>query len=146
MKPPRMSTDQMMAGGMPDDEFAAWFVSGIMKEDLPDYYVDLGPGTCAEFTITARRYARHFGIHRPDLQAQFAFLMWSVGPNFWEFQPFSRILQAGWPTEEDKINALFAVSADDAEAAVLGANDDHWIPYLVPGNPLGDVEPEDDLG
>ncbi len=146
MKPPRLSADQMMAGGMPDDEFAAWFVAEIMKDDLPDYYTDLGPDTCAEFIITARRYARHFGITRPDLQAQFAYLMWTVGPNFWSFKGFNRILTAKWPSEEDKIEALFNVSPDDAEEAILGADDTHWIPRMIPGNILGDRYEDDDHG
>jgi hypothetical protein len=138
MKPPVMSTDQMMGGGMPDEEFAAWFVDDIMKADLPDYYTDLGPETCADFTVTARRYARHFGIVRPDLQAQFAYLAWTVGPNFWEFPGFNRILAARWPREEDKIDALFNISEDEAETAILGADDRYWVPAMIPGNILGD--------
>jgi hypothetical protein len=145
MKPPVFRDDQMMAGEMADDEFAAWFVAEIMKDELPDYYTDLGPDTCAEFTITARRYARHFGITRPDLQAQFAYLMWTVGPNFWSFKGFNRILAATWPNQEDKINALFNVPSAEAEEAILGADDRHWIPRMIPGNPLGDrYEDEDD--
>lgn len=145
MKPPRFTDDQMMGGGMSDDEFAAWFVAEIMKDDLPDYYTDLGAETCAEFTITARRYARHFGIHRPDLQGQFAYMMWTVGPNFWSFKGFNRILTAKWPSEEDKIEALFNVPSDDAEEAILGADDRHWIPRMIPGNILGDHD-EDEHG
>jgi hypothetical protein len=143
MKVPRLSEDQMMGGGMSDDAFAAWFVADIMKDDLPDYYMDLGTETCAEFTITARRYARHFGINRPDLQAQFAYLMWTVGPNFWSFKGFNRILTAKWPTEEDKVNALFNVPSADAEEAILGADDRHWIPRMIPGNILGDRYEDD---
>jgi hypothetical protein len=146
MRPPRLTDDQMMGGGMSDDEFAAWFVADIMKDDLPDYYTDLGPDTCAEFTITARRYARHFGITRPDLQAQFAYLMWTVGPNFWSFGAFNRILTARWPREEDKIEALFNVSTEDAEEAILGADDTHWYPQFVENNILGVPFESDDDG
>jgi hypothetical protein len=137
MRPPVFTADQMMGGDMPDDEFAAWFVADIMKTDLPDYYTDLGPDTCADFTITARRYARHFGITRPDLQAQFAYLMWTVGPNFWSFGAFNRILTATWPREEDKIEALFNVPAADAEEAILGADDTYWYPQFIYNNILG---------
>jgi hypothetical protein len=146
MKPPVFRDDQMMAGDMPDDEFAAWFVAEIMKDDLPDYFTDLGPDTCAAFTITARRYARHFGITRPDLQAQFAYLMWTVGPNFWSFKGFNRILTASWPHQEDKINALFNLPSAEAEEAILGADDRHWTPRMIPGNPLGDRYEDDDDG
>lgn len=144
MKPPALSADQMMGGGMPDDEFAAWFVADIMKSELPDFYTDLGPYTCAEFTMTGRKYAVHFGILRPDLQAQFVFLMWAIGPNFWSFPGFSRILFAQWPRAEDKIEALFNVSDAEAEAAVLGADDDHWNPEFIKGNILG-IPFEDEL-
>ncbi len=137
MKMPRLTDDQMMGGGMSDAEFAAWFVAEIMKDELPDYYTDLGPDTCEELTINARKYARHFGINRPDLQAQFAYLMWTVGPNFWSFKAFNRILTAKWPKEEDKIDALFNVSSDDAEEAILGADDEHWYPQFVENNVLG---------
>jgi hypothetical protein len=137
MKMPRLSTDQMMGGGMSDMAFATWFVDEIMKDDLPNYFTDLGPQTCVEFTITARRYAAHFGITRPDLQGQFAYLAWTVGPNFWTFAAFGRVLAAKWPTEEDKIDALFNVPEDDAAAAILGADDRYWVPSMTVNNPLG---------
>ncbi|MGL5011552.1 MAG: hypothetical protein ACRC6I_16865 [Paracoccaceae bacterium] len=137
MKAPTLSTDQMMGGGMPDDAFAAWFVDEILRTEFADFYTDLGPETCAAFTITGRRYAAHFGIMRPDLQAQFVYLMWGIGPNFWSFPGFSRILAAKWPREEDKIDALFNVSDAEAEAAILGADDTFWTPEFIRNNILG---------
>jgi hypothetical protein len=146
MRPPRLTDDQMMGGGMSDDEFGAWFVAEIMKDDLPDYYTDLGPDTCATFTVNARKYASHFGITRPDLQAQFVYLMWTVGPNFWSFKGFNRILTATWPSEADKIEALFNVPSEDAEEAILGADDRHWYPEMVKNNILGIPFEADDNG
>jgi hypothetical protein len=136
MKPMMFSTDQMM-GSMSDDDFAAWFVDDIMKDEFPDFYTDLGPETCTTFTLTGRKYAEHFGIVRPDLQAQFVYLMWAIGPNFWTFPGFSRILFAQWPRAEDKVDALFNVADAEAEAAILGADDDYWTPEFMQGNILG---------
>lgn len=132
-----LTTDQRMRPMMPDDAFADWFVDDFMADELSDYVEDLGRDACRRMTISGRRYAVHFGIARTDLQAQFLYLMWTVGPNFWQFGGFGRVLSARWPDQADKVDALFNVAPEDAEAAIQSCNMDYWYPELFRDNILG---------
>ena len=136
----RVSTEQANSANLSSDrDFAAWFVEEILKPEFPDFHTDLGPRQCIEQTGYGLLYARHFGIERRDLQAQYLFLMWGVGPNFHTHPAFARILAMEEP-EAEKIDRLFQVSDADGGAAAAAADDLHWFPWMVDGNVLGMTE------
>ena len=137
----RITTDQMQAAPIPDDRFAEWFCHELLMNERPDFWVDLGPEICLSYTITGRRYAEHFGIRRPDLQAQYVMLMWQLAPNLHETPGFKEILQSRLP-EVDKVEALWSVDETVANEAIARADMLHWTPEEVPGNVLG-IEVED---
>ena len=138
---PKFTLKQMMSGDMDDAEFAAWFCFDIMRPHLPDQWIDLGPDVCKTFATNGRKYCFHFGIQRPDLQAQYIYLMWVLAPNMHEVPAISAILNSSM-AEDEKIETLFDVHDSVAEQALANSDMTHWYPEEVPGNVLG-IEVED---
>lgn len=136
----RMTTRQMQGPNVPPEEFLDWFVGEFMVENLRGWIEDLGPDTCRRFSANGVRYANHFGITRDDLVAQFLFLMWSVGPDFWRFPGFADVLARRDLSEEDRIDALFAVPDHLAAVAIEQTNMDYWHPGLIDDNVIGDSD------
>lgn len=132
----RLTNDQIMTGTMSDAEFSEWFCKDILQPHLPEPWVDLGPDVCKAFVTNGRKYCIHFGILRPDLQAQYIYLMWVLAPNMHEVDAIAAILNST-AGEVEKINALFDVNDSVADEAVKRANMIHWYPEEVPGNVLG---------
>ena len=133
----KILSSQRQAPPSADGPFLDWFVGEFMTEELRDFVDDLGPDTCRRLSLNGRRYAEHFGFYRDDLQAQFIFLMWTIGPDFWRFGGFARALEEKGLPPEDRIEALFAVPDDDAEVAIEYSDPDYWHPDLIEGNILG---------
>ena len=121
-----------------DPAFCQWYVDDILSLQFP-HFLDLGARQCIDQTRNALLFARHFGIHRRDLQGQFLSLMWGLGPNFHEHPAFNRILSSDLG-EADKIDRLFEVSDREGGEAALAADDRYWYPWLVEGNRLGLTE------
>ena len=134
----RITQKQMLSPPMSEDAFLTWFVGEFMADELPMWIEDLGTTTCRVFSANGRRYAHHFGIRRDDLVAQFLFLMWTVGPDFWRFPGFADVLQRRDLDETTRVDALFAVPDHLAEAAITGTNMDYWMPGLIEGNVISD--------
>lgn len=139
----RITTEQMQGPGMPRDEYVDWFVDEFMVENLNDWVEAMGRDACRRFTNNGVRYANYFGITRDDLVAQFLYLMWSVGPDFWRFPGFSDVLARRELTQEQRINALFEVPEDQAATAIENANLDYWHPGLIEGNVIGREDPDE---
>ncbi|SFA52398.1 hypothetical protein SAMN04487972_109107 [Paracoccus halophilus] len=133
----KFTKEQMNSAPMPPREFAKWYVSEIMTTEFPHFVRDLYPHICEQQTRNGLLYARHFGIMRPDLQAQFMTIMWALGPNFFEVEEFGEILSDTSMTEDAKIDALYAVSDRAGGMAAQRANDLYWYPWRIKNNILG---------
>lgn len=127
---------QMMSGSMSEPKFVEWFCHSILKENFPDEWIDLGPDICRTYTTNGLKYARHFGIQRLDLQAQYISLMWLLAPNMHEVQTIGAILYSDH-TEIKKLEALNNMHDSVAEAAVENCDMLHWYPEEIEGNILG---------
>lgn len=130
-----------MAGVMTDAAFAEWFCKDILQTNLPEFWIDLGPDVCKTFVTNGRKYCVHFGILRPDLQAQYVYLMWVLAPNMHEVPAIAAILTST-ANEEQKVDALFGLHDAVADEAVARADMIHWYPEEVPSNVLG-IERDD---
>ena len=133
----RMTEDQMLGAPMADEDFLDWYVEDFMRGELADFYISNGPTVCRTFTANGRLYARHFGIARPDLQAQFITLMWVLAPNFWEDPGFATILSDPGLDEASKIEAIHSVPNAVAERAMANSDSEAWYPELREDNILG---------
>lgn len=133
----RMTTEQMQTPRMTREAYLDWFTGEFMVENLRGWLEDLGSETCRRFTANGIRYARHFHITRDDLVAQFLFMMWAVGPDFWRFPGFSDVLSRHDLPEASRIDALFKVPEGQAARAIEETNMDYWYPKLIEGNVIG---------
>ncbi|MBL3587614.1 hypothetical protein JMM61_20060 [Rhodovulum sulfidophilum] len=136
----QIGTDQMQGPPMGETAFLDWFVGEFMVENLSGWIDDMGTQTCRLFSANGRRYAHHFGIRRDDLVAQFLYLMWAVGPNFWRFPGFAEVLARRDLSEAAKIDALFEVPDKLAARAITEANMDYWMPNLIENNVITGVD------
>lgn len=133
----KMTTEQLLSAPMGEKAFVDWYVEEFMRSELAQFYIDLGPRICATFTRTGRLYAKHFGLQRPDLQAQFITLMWVLAPNFWEDLEFRAILGNPALGEVEKVDGLYAASEEAAQRAMANTDSEAWYPELREDNILG---------
>lgn len=123
MRDPVMKTDQ---------GFANWFVDEWMPEYLPDYMTGQSREMLIDMTLSARGYARHFGIHDVDSQLAFVLLCWDMGPGFFLFPGFQEIVRNPDLTGPQKIDAIERVDEDLAVEAFIGRNSSHWFDAPLP--------------
>jgi hypothetical protein len=127
----------MQGPPLSDVVFAEWFVDEIMPDMHPVPRRELSRVQCLRQVKSARAYITHFGFTLTSHQGQIMSLMWMLGPNFFEFRPFSDILASQSLTPAQKVDALWAADDDAMQRAEDGCDDRYWYPRLVQGNILG---------
>lgn len=112
-----------------DDKFAEWFVEEIMKDLLPEYYLNISHEGKREMVINGRRYAREFGLKDPEAQAHFIRLMWMIGANFYTFPGFRDVLARDDLQDMERIDSFFdgTVSEQEAVQAIMKADESYWF-------------------
>ena len=130
--PPKFSKEQMQASLKDPDKFGDWYVSEIVSSEMPHYLEDLGPRLCKTFSLNGRLYAEHFGIRRPDNQAQFITLMWELAANFFMVEEFQKILTDDQLSEDAKIDAVYSATEAASEKAMSTDNQEYWYPDYRP--------------
>lgn len=103
----RFSTEQMQGPPIPRDEFVAWFVDEFTPWNIDNWVNELSADARKRFTANGVRYANYFGFTRNDLVAQFLYLMWTVGPDFWRFPGFAEVIAHRDWSQERRIDAFF---------------------------------------
>ena len=117
---------------MTDEAFADWFVDHWMEIELKDFKYRQDDAVLKGMTISARNYARHFGINDPESQVQFVHLCWELGPGFFLFPGFLDIAVDRNLSGPDKIEAFYNMPEDQAVDVMLGRNSSHWFDAPLP--------------
>jgi hypothetical protein len=131
----RIRRNQMLAFIHSDKAFAEWFVDDYLREEMPELF-DIREDDLEEMMLNGRRYAESFGLDDVESQAHFVILMYTTGPNFFQFDGFAQILGRRDLPPMERIEAIYSrVTDEQAEHALSNADSRYWYP-----DPL---EPED---
>ena len=127
----KVTSTQIYAPVESDADFADWYVTQFMPVHVTEMDAAVSAEGKHEMTIQGRRYAESFGITDVPSQYHFVTLMWKVGPNFFGFPVFNRILANTALSGPEKIDECYSVSGEDAADAIVGADDRWWYPDMV---------------
>ncbi len=130
---------QMNAMLRDDADFAEFFIKEIVPKHLFEF-ADIATDTpqTREMVIWCRRYAEHFGFDDPIHHIHFAVLMWKMGPNFFEFEPYKEILADNKLSDEEKIERCnLQPSFEQDDDAIRNQDERYWNPQFLKGNILG---------
>lgn len=132
----KFDSSQMLAMLREDEDFAEWFVQGLMKQTLPNQYYIVSDVGKREMTINGRNYAKVLGFEDFESQAMFVALMWEIGAGFFTFPGFREVADDPNLNGKQKIDAFYAVPGTVAAEAIEANSDAYWYPYMLPeGNP-----------
>jgi hypothetical protein len=82
--------------------------------------------------LQGKKYAAMFGLVTFPSIVHFVTMMFNVGPNFFIFPGFREALTARAASESEVIDRMYAVSFEDAQRAMQGADDRYWWPETIP--------------
>jgi|688.fasta_scaffold01473_19 hypothetical protein len=119
---------------MDDDEsLVTWYLNVFMPEHLPTYYYSsIHEESRREMVLQGKKYAAMFGLVTFPSIVHFVTMMFNVGPNFFIFPGFREALTARAASESEVIDRMYAVSFEDAQRAMQGADDRYWWPETIP--------------
>lgn len=134
----KFESNQMNAMLWEDDDFALYFLNTIMPKHLPQFSDMIRKPETLEMIKWGRRYAEHFRFSDPIYQIHFVVLMWRIGPDFFEFEPYHAIVNNLYLSEEERVERCnLEPTFEQEDYAIRNSKSGYWFPQYTKGNLLG---------